>query len=155
MTDDIESKRRAAKREANRTYHLRNREKRLAQKKAWYAANRDWQAALLAEDRTNRPQRYMLRAARYRAKRKGIPFSITEADITIPAVCPVLGIPLELAIGTGGAAPNSPSLDRLDSSKGYTADNVCVISYRANALKNNATEQELEAVLTYVRRYRK
>ena len=38
---------------------------------------------------------------------------------------------------------NSPSLDRIDSSKGYTPDNVWVISRRANIIKHDATLEEL------------
>lgn len=41
----------------------------------------------------------------------------------------------------------SPSLDRLDSSKGYVKGNVRVISKRANQLKNNATVEEMRMVL--------
>ena len=36
----------------------------------------------------------MFHNAQHRAKRKGIPFSITIDDIIIPETCPLLGIPL-------------------------------------------------------------
>jgi hypothetical protein len=75
-------------------------------------------------------------AAKSRAKEKGREFKIELTDIVIPAVCPVLGVPME-----------RPSLDRIDSSKGYVKGNVRVISHRANMLKNNATIEELELVL--------
>jgi len=35
------------------------------------------------------------------------------------------------------------SLDRVDSAKGYTVDNVCVISYLANLMKSSADQEEL------------
>ena len=41
---------------------------------------------------------------------------------------------------------NSPSIDRIDPSKGYTKDNVWVISRRANTIKSNATVDEVEKV---------
>jgi hypothetical protein len=82
-----------------------------------------------------------------RAKKKGFEHSITIHDIHIPDICPLLGIPL--FPGTNGkVGPNSPTLDRIDSSKGYTPDNVWVISYKANTIKSNATPEELLTIAT-------
>lgn len=73
-------------------------------------------------------------------------------DICIPKYCPLLGIELQDNTGTGkGNNPTSPSLDRLNSSKGYTSDNVWVISNRANEIKSNATLEELEAIAANLR----
>jgi len=74
--------------------------------------------------------------AKYRAKQKGLEFNITKEDIIIPDTCPLLGTPME-----------SPSLDRIDSSKGYIKGNVWVISNRANTLKNDATLSELKLLV--------
>lgn len=63
-----------------------------------------------------------------------------------PTHCPYLGIKLrwELRVShKSGPCPASPSLDRIDSSKGYVKDNVVIVSHRANSIKNDATEQEL------------
>lgn len=89
----------------------------------------------------------LLRWAKGRAKTKGLPFNITEADIRIPSVCPVLGIPLFK--GTGKLTDNSPTLDRIDSTGGYTKDNVLVVSARANRIKSDATIEELLKVALY------
>jgi hypothetical protein len=70
-------------------------------------------------------------------------------ELTIPTHCPVLGIALKH--NTARRLDNSPSIDRIDSSKGYTKDNVRVISWRANKLKNNGTLEELEAVVRYMK----
>lgn len=91
----------------------------------------------------------MLRSARLRAKEKGIPFSISKKDIQCPEFCPVLGLKLEIG-GGKEQVDNSPSIDRFDNSKGYTPENVRVISYRANRLKSDATLQELKAVVAYM-----
>jgi hypothetical protein len=45
---------------------------------------------------------------------------------------------------------SSPSLDRIDNSKGYVKGNVAVISFRANTLKNNATADELRAIANFM-----
>lgn len=79
---------------------------------------------------------------------RGLEFALTADDIIIPAVCPVLGVPL---IAGGPIRGQSPSVDRLDPKKGYTRNNVRVISYRANTIKNDATPEELEQILRYVR----
>lgn len=63
--------------------------------------------------------------------------------------CPILGIKYEFANGNQ-SCPRSPSLDRVDNSKGYTKDNVKVISLRANKLKNDATKEEIEKILNYI-----
>lgn len=81
---------------------------------------------------------------------KGLPFNITKNDIEVPELCPALGIPLARA--RGAVSPNSPSLDRIVPELGYTRGNVAVISVRANAIKQNATPQELEAVASWYRR---
>jgi|688.fasta_scaffold192409_5 hypothetical protein len=85
--------------------------------------------------------------AKYRAKQKGLDFTIEQKDIIIPDKCPLLGIPLECHRGKGSQQGNSPSLDRIDPTKGYIKGNVWVISNRANTLKNDATLQELELLV--------
>ncbi len=87
----------------------------------------------------------MLRTARWNAKRRGFEFTITLADIVIPAVCPVLGIPIMF----DGKRDNMPSLDRIDGRLGYAKGNVIVVSWRANWLKSNATNEELELLAKF------
>jgi hypothetical protein len=87
----------------------------------------------------------MFHNAQHRAKRKGIPFTITIDDIIIPETCPLLGI---LLVSTNDKRdPRNPSLDQIVPGKGYTPDNIQVISYRANVLKWDATLQELELLV--------
>ena len=92
----------------------------------------------------------LIENARSRAQRDGTEFSITTADIVVPNVCPVLGIPIE--VGDGKWHDGSPTVDRWDNVKGYTPENIHVISWRANSLKGDATVAELEKVLEYMRR---
>ncbi len=94
--------------------------------------NRDWRAKHSCID-SPIYKRFMLNAARKRAKDKGLEFSITLEDIVIPEKCPILGLFLE--VSKGKPSDNSPSLDRINPDKGYVPGNVGVISYRANSLK--------------------
>ena len=91
----------------------------------------------------------MLLRARCRAKRKGWDFNLTIEDVAIPARCPVLGIPLAVNQGYGASA-GSPSLDRIDSSRGYVKGNVAVVSHRANNLKGDGTVAEMRLVAKYM-----
>lgn len=86
------------------------------------------------------PAYFMWRQAKHRAKwdYNEMEFTIKVEDIIIPDICPYMGIPfipLDKDLGY--------SLDRIDSSKGYTQDNIQVISYIANKMKNNATTEQL------------
>ena len=92
------------------------------------------------------PEQKMLKRSRSRALQKGYEHNIDLSDIVIPEYCPLLGIKLEINIG--GCKPQSPSLDRIDSSKGYIKGNVWVISNKANSIKNNATPDELLLLAT-------
>jgi len=90
---------------------------------------------------------WMLHNARLKARRKGYKSDLTLDDLILPEVCPVLGIPL--MIGTGKVCQNSPSLDRIDNTKGYMRGNVIIVSMRANAIKNDATVEELGRVYRF------
>jgi hypothetical protein len=88
----------------------------------------------------------MLNRSKSRAKRKGFEHNITLEDIQIPDKCPLLGI--QLSKGSVSVQESSPTLDRIDSSKGYIKGNVWVISYKANTIKSNATPEELLTIAT-------
>jgi hypothetical protein len=78
--------------------------------------------------------------------------------INIPDNCPVLGIPLNYhGVEKQGwsRTDNSPSIDRIDSSKGYTLDNMQIISWRANRIKNDSTPEELRLLADYMEQLNK
>ena len=102
--------------------------------------------------RINNPVKYILDTKRRTCKAFGVEFSLDESDVSpLPTVCPVLGITLNYAVTSGKPEDNSPSIDRLDNSKGYVHGNVRVISNRANRFKSNATVEELTKVLSYMK----
>jgi len=96
-----------------------------------------------AKSRKENPIKWMIYSSKSRAKEKGWEFNIDESDIIIPTHCPILGIEL-ISGGMGAQTFNSPSLDRIDSSKGYIKGNIRVISLRANMMKNDANLQEIQ-----------
>lgn len=79
------------------------------------------------------------------AQYKNLEFTITPEDIVIPERCPILGILLTSTQGKGHRVRTNASIDRKDSSKGYTPDNIWVISNLANCMKQDATAEELYA----------
>lgn len=109
--------------------------------KEWFANNRDKE-----REYSNRKYRRNLKtnlicSARKRARQKGLEFRLTQDDIEIPEFCPILGCKLQ--VGDGKQHWLSPTLDRLDPTKGYTPENVWIISHRANTMKSNATCDDL------------
>jgi hypothetical protein len=96
------------------------------------------------------PRKVMLIHARKRAKEKKLDFNIELSDIIIPEICPLLNIPIFVCEITLG--PNSPSLDRINNTKGYIKGNIIVVSFRANSLKKDACLKELELLVNNLRR---
>jgi hypothetical protein len=92
------------------------------------------------------PGKVLFNSAKRRAKDKNFEFNIEETDINMPAMCPILDIPILKVYTEGkksGPTPNSASLDRIDNNKGYVKGNVQVISHLANTMKASATEEQL------------
>ena len=96
-------------------------------------------------------EEYMLRRARKRAEKYGYEFNLELSDIIIPEICPILEVPLVL--GTKDDYEYTPSIDRIDNSKGYVKGNIQIISKKANSMKNSATIEELTKFCKNVLRY--
>lgn len=79
-----------------------------------------------------------------------MPFNLTPEDIVFPETCPILGIPL--IFSEGGRTNNTPSIDRIIPEKGYVKGNIEVVSWRANRIKNDASLEELEKIVAYMKR---
>lgn len=92
------------------------------------------------------PAKVLLNSAKRRAKDKNFKFNIEVSDINIPTMCPILDIPILRVYTEGkkaGPTPNSPSLDRIDNTKGYIKGNIQVISHLANTMKASASKEQL------------
>ena len=119
----------------DRAYYQKTKGRRLLEDKAWRLEN---------------PEQQLLDRVRVRARNRGLDFDLEISDLRLPSKCPVLGIPIVL--GGGKPQHGTPTVDRIDNLKGYVKGNVAVISWRANRLKSDANEAELEAVLRYIRK---
>jgi hypothetical protein len=111
--------------------------------KTWLVTSREHRSARLKTWRAENLERVLYRSAKERAVKWGLPFTIKLSDIMIPKRCPVFGLRLMHGIGKGrGLKLNSPTLDRINSAKGYVPGNVAVISWRANLIKSVGTAKE-------------
>ena len=88
----------------------------------------------------------MLRHAKDRARRRNIFFDLTLDDIQIGTHCPILNIKFEVGRENW---QNSPSLDRIDNSRGYESGNVIVVCMMANSVKNQATPEQIRKVADF------
>jgi hypothetical protein len=140
-------------------------EKNIGYNKEWYQKTRDQnrEKDILRYRKMKKEQPWILayRAVKTRAKKKNMEFNLTEDYLMSiwSLTCPVLGIPLYPAVYESGnsrtgskAKPhdNSPTIDRIDSSKGYIIGNVCIMSYRANMIKNCGTIDEHRAIVRFL-----
>lgn len=139
-----------------KAYYERTKEKQKQTASQWKRDNADRARKTSVKSGLNArfrdPIGYLLTTTKYRASKNGIEFAITRDDIVIPDTCPILGIPLfflESDSTKKSKNPNSPSIDRIDSMKGYVVGNIRVISWRANFLKNDATNEELIAIANF------
>lgn len=98
-----------------------------------------------------KPSLIMLNNSKQRAKNKGIEHTLTLDDIIIPDYCPILGIKLET--GNRKNHLNAPSIDRVDNNKGYTKDNILIMSVKANMLKKDATIEEIIMMGKFFEKY--
>ena len=94
-------------------------------------------------------QKQIYNALKNRCQRTTIAFDLKFDDIVWPQMCPALNIELNY-ISQDEHTDFSPSFDRLDPSKGYTKDNVRIVSNRANRIRYNANAQELIQIALYL-----
>lgn len=98
----------------------------------------------------------MLHSAKARAKKKGWAFDLDLDELLsiAPDCCPVDGLPFdwERRLEDDRTLPLTiPSLDRIDSSRGYTKDNVMIVGDKWNRWKSNMNLDNLELLIQYVR----
>lgn len=129
--------------------------------KEYYKEHREHYLELHKKWREENVEKKLWHSARGSAKKRNLEFSLEPEDIVIPEICPVLGIAIDThaEAGTGRGNdwkqnPYRPSIDRFDSSKGYTKDNIRIISWRiswrANVLKRDASLDEMKRIYEWM-----
>jgi hypothetical protein len=133
-----------------RQYYKDNKEKVIIRIKKYRKelgdTYKEYQNERITKYRQKNPIKSMYVLIKSRAKRHSIPFNLDVEDLIIPNECPVLNIPIyreAIKGGKKGPKQNSPSVDRIDNTKGYIKGNVQIISNRANTMKGNASPHEL------------
>lgn len=144
----------AKAREKNRLWREANRDKAREASKRWHertrAENRERVAETTARYRQGQASRYWLKALRNRAEKQGRAFDLTEEFLGLllePMTCSASGLALRYDWeGEGRTNPWAPSVDRVDSSGGYTMGNVRVVCWAYNTAKNDWADETVLAL---------
>jgi hypothetical protein len=127
-----------------------------ARQDKWRALNRDRNKENQDQWHLENYPRIAWQTAKTRAKQQGVPFTLTVDDVKALFAeadgCPVFGTPFARRVGRSGPCPHSPSIDRFDPPKGYILGNVCIISWRANMIKRDATTEEMFLIAEWMAR---
>lgn len=100
------------------------------------------------EDEVFRAKHDYFRRKKENAKKGKWEWEIEFDDIIWHDICPVFGIPISWV--NSNRNENSPSLDRIDPTKGYIKGNVELMSWRANRIKNDGTSEEHRQIYEFM-----
>lgn len=134
-------------------YYARNRERLIAANSEWNRNNpdlhREAQAAWRRKNKEDRITKLkeVLRTAQTNAKKRGF-----ECEITLEVFdawlktqgekCALTDIDFDYSCDDKyRVRPFAPSIDRIDSSKGYTFDNIQIVCVMVNRAKNEMTQE--------------
>lgn len=115
--------------------------------------NKERNALLNHNNRVKNPNKYLFKYAKRRSKQHNLDFDLELDDIQIPEKCPILNI--TLGVNKKRASDNSPSIDRIDNTKGYVKGNIMIVSWKANSIKNDTPNTILIEYLEQYLRYLK
>ena len=130
-----------SKKEYQKLYKEKYKDKLRDYAKQYYLKNKEKLSTMNLAYKSANPERILWQSAKERAIRFNLDFTISIDDIIIPSHCKILGLPLYK--GKGIPIENSPSLDRINPKLGYTKDNIQIISFKANTMKSNASQEDL------------
>jgi len=95
----------------------------------------------------------LVRAARTRSRKSGIECTLSfdwAVDRLDDGYCEVTGV--KFKVGSGPREANSPSIDRIDPSKGYTEENCRMVIWMYNAAKSEYTDEAVWEMATSLAR---
>lgn len=141
-----------------RRYKKANKDKVSSERKRHYQKHKEKILSRMEQERTGKEGyiKTMLSAAKHRAKNASLEFDLDLEYLLSIATdhCPIDGTPFDwlrqlkqdklLNLAT-------PSLDRIDSSKGYIKGNVKIIGWKWNYKKSNMNLDDLLLLVEYVR----
>ena len=140
-------------------WHHSHKEEANSKRRAHYHAHSEENKPVRYEKsqaaRLTVPWRALLKAAKWRAAKKSVPFDLTEAwaKENWTGICALSGIPFRLGGKESGPKFFSPSIDRIIPSLGYVETNCRFILWAVNAMKYDGTDSDLyelaEAILKH------
>ena len=87
------------------------------------------------------PFNRLFHLAKRRAKEKNMEFTLTKEIVKSKFPkdnkCPVIKKPFSYGLENKHF---NPTIDRIDNNKGYTPNNIMIISYRVNSIKRDTTD---------------
>jgi len=139
-------------------YHAHKEERRekareIARKSYWKYVDVTREKLRKRAKRTRKrdPLGSLLRGAKAAAKTKGFKFNLTRDDLDLPSHCPVFGTKLKPQKRGSKRFGDAPSVDRIDSTRGYTRGNCVIISRHANCVKSYGTAEDHERIAKWMR----
>jgi len=144
---------RAKNKERCRRFYEKNKDHVKEYSRRWYAENKERSLETKRKYFNSPRGRAVELMNRINKQMKGRRFGKPgfETNLTIEWIeekikkgfCETTGIPFDFNDRKGSWAPFSPSVDRIDSKKGYTIDNCRVVCKIYNMAKNQFTDEDV------------